>query len=184
MKTCPYCGAHLPDTANFCGICGKKQDSIQPQVRGANNTSYGWPMPQEENEFTYHGDWRDYFRSIFRETYPGYEITEKETVSNHPLNGRSGGQMLGKVKLPALSSYPSFNSSNLNILSEIYTFHKGDAVCLVVEVRTGESTAGNKAAKKSCETIGIPYVRFYYDHPGWWNTRSYVKERIIAAMKP
>ena len=29
---------------------------------------------------------------------------------------------------------------------------------------------------------GIPYLRFYYNHEGWWNTRSYVTRRIANAL--
>ena len=29
---------------------------------------------------------------------------------------------------------------------------------------------------------GIPYIRFYYDHEGWWNTKSYVIRRTSEAL--
>ena len=29
---------------------------------------------------------------------------------------------------------------------------------------------------------GLAYVRFYFNPPGWWNTRSYVVRRIKAAL--
>ena len=36
--------------------------------------------------------------------------------------------------------------------------------------------------RRDCATMGIPYLRYYYDHEGWWNTYSYVTERTRAAL--
>ena len=29
---------------------------------------------------------------------------------------------------------------------------------------------------------GLPYLRFYFDHEGWWNTRAYVTKRVAEAL--
>jgi hypothetical protein len=36
--------------------------------------------------------------------------------------------------------------------------------------------------RNECRAQGIPYLRFYYDHDGWWNTRSYVTRRIAGQL--
>ncbi|MBO4604679.1 MAG: hypothetical protein J5657_05215 [Clostridiales bacterium] len=61
-----------------------------------------------------------------------------------------------------------------------YRLSRGGAVALVVELLP-ESTA-TKKVRKECEAAGTPYVRFYYDHDGWWNTRAYVVDRIRKAL--
>ena len=52
---------------------------------------------------------------------------------------------------------------------------------LVVELMTENSEA--KKFRKECAAQGLPYLRFYYDHEGWWNTRAYVTERVRAALR-
>ena len=44
-----------------------------------------------------------------------------------------------------------------------------------------ENSEANKL-RSACRAQGLPYVRFYYDHDGWWNTRSYVVSRTRAAL--
>lgn len=39
-----------------------------------------------------------------------------------------------------------------------------------------------KKLRRECAAMGLPYLRFYYDHNGWWNTRSYVTQRTRAAL--
>ena len=62
----------------------------------------------------------------------------------------------------------------------IYTFYSGAAKTLVIELMTESSEAAK--FKNDCIKAGIPYLRFYYDHEGWWNTRSYVVGRMRGAM--
>lgn len=61
-----------------------------------------------------------------------------------------------------------------------YTFVEGGRVALVVEVMSDRSSA--QRLRRQCEAAGLPYVRFYHDHPGWWNTRAYVISRVKAAL--
>ena len=39
-----------------------------------------------------------------------------------------------------------------------------------------------KKLRRECQAQGVPYLRFYYDHEGWWNTRSYVTRRTRDAL--
>ena len=64
----------------------------------------------------------------------------------------------------------------------IYTFCKDGEKKLVVEL-LGQSSAAYKI-RRDCLRQGIPYLRYYYDHEGWWNTRAYVTQRTRAALNP
>ena len=61
-----------------------------------------------------------------------------------------------------------------------YTFTEGADVKLIVELMTENSEANR--LRKTCERNGTPYLRFYFDHEGWWNTRRYVNARVSAAL--
>ena len=65
--------------------------------------------------------------------------------------------------------------------STVYSFWQGDRKALVAEIMS-ENSEANKL-RSACRAQGIPYVRFYYDHDGWWNTRSYVAQRTRAALE-
>ncbi len=72
-----------------------------------------------------------------------------------------------------------------NVIEEFrriaYTFYNGGAKVLVVELMTDKSDA--RKLRNECKKEGVPYLRFYFDHPGWWNTRSYVVTRMKGALK-
>ncbi len=65
--------------------------------------------------------------------------------------------------------------------STIYSFWQGERQALIAELMSDRSEA-NKL-RSECRARGVPYVRFYYDHDGWWNTRSYVAQRTRAALE-
>ena len=62
----------------------------------------------------------------------------------------------------------------------LYTFRKDGAPALIVELKTEKSEANRY--RREAQKAGIPYLRFYYDHDGWWNTRSYVTQRISGIL--
>ena len=62
----------------------------------------------------------------------------------------------------------------------IYTFYSGAAKVLVIELMTESSEAVK--FRNDCIKAGVPYLRFYYDHEGWWNTRSYVVGRMRGVL--
>ena len=63
----------------------------------------------------------------------------------------------------------------------VFTLSGAAGKALVIEVMTEGSSA--QKIRRACEKEGVPYVRFYFDHDGWWNTRSYVTRRIRAALR-
>ena len=63
----------------------------------------------------------------------------------------------------------------------IFTFYNAQGKVLVVELMSENSVA--RMLRQECAAENIPYLRFYYDHQGWWNTRSYVVRRTLAALR-
>ena len=63
----------------------------------------------------------------------------------------------------------------------VFTFWDGFKKALVVELMPQSSAAQKQ--RKVCAAEGTPYLRYYYDHDGWWNTRSYVIRRTRAALE-
>ncbi len=62
----------------------------------------------------------------------------------------------------------------------VYTFIKNGRTALVVELMSQKSSA--KKLRDDCERSGIPYLRYYIDHAGWWNTKKYVITRTRNAL--
>lgn len=62
----------------------------------------------------------------------------------------------------------------------VFTFWEGDRKALVVEIISEKSSVYK--LRSDCAKAGVPYLRYYYDHPGWWNTRVYVTERTRKAL--
>ncbi len=61
-----------------------------------------------------------------------------------------------------------------------YSFIKNGKCALVVELFSGKSAA--KKLREDCRRAGIPYLRYYIDVEGWWNTKKYVIERTRNAL--
>lgn len=80
------------------------------------------------------------------------------------------------------AAYRVLRSENpLSEKTTIYTFFDAyDRQVLVVEI-TAQS-ADIRKLRRDCERAGMPYLRFYYNHDGWWNARSYVVKRIKTAL--
>ena len=64
--------------------------------------------------------------------------------------------------------------------SPLFVLYRDGGRKLVVELKSERSSA--QAIRRRCQEEGVPYLRFYYDHDGWWNTRSYVERRVRAAL--
>ena len=122
--------------------------------------------------------------------------TISETGSNEP-SGFSWGR-----KMPAEENQYNYNGSFDSYFEKIfreefgnyrlertdipgskrivYAFYDGERKVLVIELMSQSSVA--KKLRRDCEAAGIPYLRFYYDHEGWWNTRNYVITRMRNAL--
>lgn len=62
----------------------------------------------------------------------------------------------------------------------IFTFTANGRTVLTVELMSERSSS--KELRHKCMSAGMPYLRFYYDHQGWWNARSYVANRVRGAL--
>lgn len=62
----------------------------------------------------------------------------------------------------------------------VITFWSGEAKALVVELMSDTSSA--ESIRRNCYKARVPYLRFYYNHQGWWNTKAYVLERTSKAL--
>ena len=81
------------------------------------------------------------------------------------------------------SEFPSYNieiTEKNNGKMVIFTFREGARKALVVEILPSQSSVYK--LRNDCKNEGIPYLRYYYDHHGWWNTREYVKQRTRSAL--
>jgi hypothetical protein len=78
------------------------------------------------------------------------------------------------------SSYQISKESPQNRKALIFTFSQAGARKLVVEVISDKTNPYK--LRKDCRAQGIPYIRYYYDHDGWWNTKSYVIRRTSKAL--
>ncbi len=61
-----------------------------------------------------------------------------------------------------------------------YTFTNDGQTLLVVELISRRNDVYK--VRNDCRKQGIPYLRFYYDVDGWWNTRAYVIDRVGKAL--
>ena len=64
--------------------------------------------------------------------------------------------------------------------STVFTFRQAGRRVLVVELMNENSES--QRLRTRCAEEGIPYLRFYYNHHGWWNTRAYVDHRTRSAL--
>ena len=63
----------------------------------------------------------------------------------------------------------------------VFTFYQGDRKALVVELLS--KNGGSTKMRTQCRMSGVPYLRFYYNHYGWWNTRAYVVTRTRNTLE-
>ena len=63
----------------------------------------------------------------------------------------------------------------------VYRFRKNGGTALVVELMSQSSNA--QKLRRTSLKEGTPYLRYYYDHEGWWNARAYVVQRTRNALK-
>ena len=80
----------------------------------------------------------------------------------------------------AFSQYQIDKESLKNGRAALFTFSQAGSKKLVVEVISQSSNPYK--LRNDCRAQGVPYLRYYYDHDGWWNTKSYVTRRTSKAL--
>ena len=90
----------------------------------------------------------------------------------------SGNTWWGYFEEIFASDFPQYRVEKeaANAKRNIYTFYNGAEKVLVIELMS--QSCDSKKLRERCQASGLPYLRFYYDHEGWWNTRSYVVRRM------
>lgn len=133
-----------------------QQQNAPQQTFGPSGWSWGETMPDEENQYNFSGTYDQYFDTVLRQAFPEYDITMEDEDRRH-------------------GAYSKLYQAKL------VTFRKDGRTALMIELMSRHSSR-NKM-RMECMKAGIPYLRFYYDYHGWWNTKSYVTERTRRALE-
>jgi len=108
----------------------------------------------------------------------GPTMPEEENQYNY---GGSYIQYFEHVFSEDFPEYEVTRAQGYGTKSTVFTFRQGGAEALIVELVSRRSDY--RALRKKCRAAGLPYLRFYYDYDGWWNTRSYVRGRVREALR-
>lgn len=95
-------------------------------------------------------------------------------------SGLSYQDYFSKVFNQAFPAYQIDKEDVRNGSAMVFTFSQAGSKKLVVEVISERSNPYK--VRKDCRAQGIPYLRYYYDYNGWWNTESYVSRRTSKAL--
>ncbi len=125
--------------------------------------SWGDQMPREENQYSYPGEYYDYFAMIFARDFPSLRAEQEARFMGNDNRAVRYGRPQPRRRV-----------------ATVFTLWDGGRKALVVELLSEHAQTAK--LRSECERQGIPYLRFYYNHHGWWNTRSYVVERVRQAL--
>ncbi len=125
------------------------------------------------------------------------------TAGAAPQTATSGSGLSWGEEMPAEENQYNYNGTYEEYFTEIFnsefpeyvvmkesvrdgralcfSFAKDGRTALIVEVMSEKSNA--QKLRNTARREGVPYLRYYYDHHGWWNTRKYVTERTRAALR-
>lgn len=131
------------------------------------------------------------------------ETAAPDTASAAPQAATSGSGLSWGEEMPAEENQYNYGGTYEEYFTEIfnsefpeyvvmkeslrdgralcYSFAKDGRTALIVEVMSEKSNA--QKLRNTARREGVPYLRYYYDHHGWWNTRKYVTERTRAALR-
>lgn len=107
----------------------------------------------------------------------GDEMPDEENQYNYNGTFMEYFESIFREELPQYRMNRSLPANSKRVL---YTFFSGSSMALVVELMSEGCSV--RQIRSDCARDGIPYLRFYYDHHGWWNTRAYVVKRIRDAV--
>ncbi len=172
MAVCPKCGFQNEVTANVCIKCGTKlpvaelsQEERQEALKGGIGQVVSSGAPAAAANPLAAGSWG-------------------ETMPSEPNQYNYNGtwkQYFENIFLTEFASYRKTHEKGYGKTTDVYRLYKGDDQVLVVELCP--SKFDGKSLRTKCRGLGIPYLRFYYDYEGWWNTRAYVVDRMQKAIK-
>ena len=195
---CYNCGSKLEDFEKFCYNCGAKvrdrsgntpikmtpvPDPVEEKkpvytqapgtkdaLEAATEGSWGDEMPEEPNQYNYNGAAESYFLKVLKEAFPEYTVRMHGAPYQSQPTWERG--FMGKLHQVPGKPVPAW----------IFTIQDGSQIKLAVELLSA-ANKNRKDNRRSFEEQGIPFIRFYYNVKGWWNTQSYIRERAYAAIR-
>lgn len=112
-----------------------------------------------------------------------YGVSWGETMPDEPNQYNFPGDYVEYFSCTYAEAFPSYRLTKESIRkgrATLITFWEGDKKALVVELKSENSSA--VSIELNCRKEGVPYLNFYYNHDGWWNTKNYVINRTRAAL--
>ena len=108
-----------------------------------------------------------------------------EDMPNEECQFNYNGNYLQYFESIFRSEFPEYNitwayGDPRAVQSVVFTFVKNGRTALIVELMSEKSNA--RRIRNNCQRNGISYLRYYYDHDGWWNTKAYVISRTRQAL--
>ena len=173
MAVCPKCGFQNEVTANVCVKCGTKLPVAELSQEERKEAVQGIKVGQVISSGAPKAAVNSMAARSYGETMP-------EEPNQYNYNG-TWKQYFENIFLNEFASYRKTHEKGYGKTTDVYRFYNADVQVLVVELCPSKFD-GNSLRRK-CNAEGIPYLRFYYDYEGWWNTRAYVVDRMQKAIK-
>lgn len=107
----------------------------------------------------------------------GEQMPQEENQYN---SGKPYDQYFYDIFVEAFPTYRITSEKVRKGSATVITFYNGEIKELVVELLSENSSA--MMIRHNCKKEGVPYLRFYYNHSGWWNTKKYVLNRARNAL--
>ena len=197
---CYNCGTRLEDFEKFCYNCGakvrdrsgnvpvkmtpapepvRKEENVvvygpapgTPEaLKAATDGSIGDIVPDEPNQYNYKGEPKNFFLEVLTAAFPEYTVRMHD--ASYPTRPSWERGPFGSYRQIPGKPVPAY----------IFTVQDGSEVKLAVELLS-QASKNRKNNRKTFEEQHIPFTRFYYDVDGWWNTKSYIRERAYAAIR-
>ena len=126
-------------------------------------------------------------QSDTQESYAPVESTgcsygSKKPAEENQFNFRGNYvKYFEKIYGEEFPEYQITHEEEERLRSSIFTFKRDGQIALIVEILS--ETSRRQKVRTDCAMNHIPYLRFYHNHHGWWNTRSYVINRTKDALK-
>ena len=108
----------------------------------------------------------------------GEEMPDEENQFNYDGTFMEYFESIFRAELASYATERTIPEDSKRV---VYTFFSGSDAALVIQLMS-EGCSSQKT-RNTCKRDHIPYLRFYYDHKGWWNTRAYVEKRIRDALR-
>ena len=175
VKVCPNCGTPVPADGEFCPNCGTKAVTLA-QAEGLEGKDLGQEIKSGlSSGFAPSGSGRYSEATVgsFGESMP-----DEPNMYNYQGSPEA---YLTDIFSSEFADYQLVSETGYGGRTRVFTLLKGGQTALVTELLPDNS--GSIKLREKCRKEGTPYLRFYYGHDGWWNTRRYVVERVRSSLR-